>query len=155
MEGTVKWRLSFWRELCTDVFSDSRLFWFGAGFGPNVAGEMGYSPDDIDRPNKHPHNFHVNVLYRMGVVGFSFWIFILITFAFSMIKGIMRASTAGDRLLFSALVWVFCFWVMALVNASFDVSLEGPMGAIWFWCVMGLGLAVLRIQKLEGKSTLT
>ena len=151
MEGTVKWRLSFWRELCTDVFSDSRLFWFGAGFGPNVAGEKCYNSSDIDRPNKHPHNFHVNILYRMGVAGFSIWIFMLVLFAFSVIRGIMKTSAAGDKLLFSVLVWIFCFWVMALVNASFDVYLEGPMGGILFWCVMGLGLAVLRVQRTGEK----
>jgi hypothetical protein len=27
-----------------------------------------------------------------------------------------------------------------LINASFDVALEGPMLGIWFWCIIGLGI---------------
>jgi hypothetical protein len=29
-----------------------------------------------------------------------------------------------------------------LINASFDVALEGPMLGIWFWCLFGFGVAV-------------
>jgi hypothetical protein len=28
-----------------------------------------------------------------------------------------------------------------MVNASFDVYLEGPTGGIWFWVIFGTGLA--------------
>jgi hypothetical protein len=39
------------------------------------------------------------------------------------------------------------FGVALLVNASFDVYLEGPMGGIWFWCIYGLGLGSLWIYQ--------
>ena len=32
------------------------------------------------------------------------------------------------------------FWLAFLINATFDVYLEGPMGGIWFWSVFGLGI---------------
>jgi len=34
-----------------------------------------------------------------------------------------------------------------MVNASFDVLLEGPMGGIWFWTVYGVGLAAMWIYQ--------
>jgi hypothetical protein len=36
---------------------------------------------------------------------------------------------------------MFCYWLAFLVNASFDVFLEGPMGGVPFWLLMGLGFA--------------
>ena len=41
--------------------------------------------------------------------------------------------------------WILVFWLAMVVNASFDVYLEGPQGGIWFWMIFGLGLAALRI----------
>jgi len=45
-------------------------------------------------------------------------------------------------------------------NAFFDVYLEGPQGAIWFWTVFGTGLAVrttaaASTQKGTGKPSWT
>ena len=39
--------------------------------------------------------------------------------------------------------WVFVYWLAALVNAAFDVYLEGPMGGIRYWSMIGLGIAVV------------
>jgi hypothetical protein len=41
--------------------------------------------------------------------------------------------------------WVFVYWLAALVNGSFDVYLGGPQGGIWFWSMIGLGLALTRM----------
>jgi hypothetical protein len=47
-----------------------------------------------------------------------------------------------------ALFAVCCaFCVAALANASFDVHLEGPMGAIPYWTVFGVGLAAVRLRR--------
>ena len=27
-----------------------------------------------------------------------------------------------------------------VINATFDVALEGPMQGIWFWCLVGFGI---------------
>jgi hypothetical protein len=31
------------------------------------------------------------------------------------------------------------YWAAFMVNASFDVSFEGPMSAVPFWMIFGLG----------------
>jgi hypothetical protein len=41
------------------------------------------------------------------------------------------------------MVW----WLAAMANTSFDPYLEGPQGGIWFWCVFGLGLVVIRLAR--------
>jgi hypothetical protein len=42
-----------------------------------------------------------------------------------------------------------------MVNASFDVFLEGPTGGIWFWSLFGLGIAALEIQRRQTTETLS
>jgi hypothetical protein len=42
---------------------------------------------------------------------------------------------------------VLAFWLAFMVNASVDVFLEGPQGGIWFWCLMGFGIAALEAQR--------
>ena len=39
-----------------------------------------------------------------------------------------------------------CFWAGALINGTFGSSLEGPVQAIWFWTVFGLGLSYLTLS---------
>jgi hypothetical protein len=36
-----------------------------------------------------------------------------------------------------------------VINMAFDVYLEGPQGGIWFWSVLGLGVAALTIQDRQ------
>ena len=42
---------------------------------------------------------------------------------------------------------ILAFWIAFLIHMSFGVYLEGPQGGIWFWSVMGLGIAALELQK--------
>jgi hypothetical protein len=44
-------------------------------------------------------------------------------------------------------VWILAYWAAFMVNASFDVFLEGPQGAIWFWSLFGFGLAIVEAGK--------
>jgi hypothetical protein len=37
----------------------------------------------------------------------------------------------------------------AFINGSFDVYIEGPQGGVWFWSVIGFGVAAMRIQAYE------
>jgi hypothetical protein len=37
---------------------------------------------------------------------------------------------------------------------SFDVYIEGPVGGIWFWTLIGFGVAALRVQKHESNVAL-
>jgi hypothetical protein len=43
--------------------------------------------------------------------------------------------------------WLFIYWLAAMINLSFDPYLEGPHGGIWFWSLMGLGLAATRVWR--------
>jgi hypothetical protein len=44
------------------------------------------------------------------------------------------------------LAWVFVYWAAAMIDGSFDVYIGGPQGGIWFWAVMGLGIAAIQLS---------
>jgi peptidoglycan/LPS O-acetylase OafA/YrhL len=44
-------------------------------------------------------------------------------------------------------LFVGCYALAAVINATFDVALEGPMQGIWFWCLIGLGIGSVMIYR--------
>jgi hypothetical protein len=44
-------------------------------------------------------------------------------------------------------LFLFAYYMAFLINASFDVYLEGPMGGIWFWSIYGTGVGALWVYR--------
>jgi hypothetical protein len=128
-ENNVVWRLVWWAKII-DYSLSSPNFFIGKGLGMNLA-----TDDDIitlDDSLRSPHNFHFNIMSRFGVLIFMIWMYFLI----QLLKPLFKKQLQGKRLLIGCILLAF------LLNASFDVFLEGPMGAFPFWTWMGLYLLV-------------
>jgi len=126
-EDNVVWRLVWWAKIIDYSFSSPNFF-IGKGLGMNLA-----TDDDIitlDDSLRSPHNFHLNIMSRFGVLLFMIWTYFLI----QIIKPLFKKQLQGRRLLIGCILLAF------LINASFDVFLEGPMGAFPFWTWLGLYL---------------
>ncbi len=126
-ENNVVWRLVWWAKII-DYSLTSPNFFIGKGLGMNLAID-----DDIitlDDSLRSPHNFHLNIMSRFGVLIFVIWMYFLI----QLLKPLVKKQLQGKRLLIGCILLAF------LLNASFDVFLEGPMGAFPFWTWMGLYL---------------
>jgi hypothetical protein len=126
-EDNVVWRLVWWAKIIDYSFSSPNFF-IGKGLGMNLA-----TDDDIitlDDTLRSPHNFHLNIMARFGVLLFLIWTYFLI----QIIKPIFKKQLVVKGLL------IGCILLSFLINASFDVFLEGPMGAFPFWTWMGLYL---------------
>ena len=133
-EDNVVWRIVWWAKIIDYSFTAPNLF-IGKGLGLNLA-----TDDDIitlDDSLRSPHNFHLNIMARFGVLLFVFWMYFLI----QILKPLFKKQLQGKRLLIDCILLAF------LLNASFDVFLEGPMGAFPFWTWMGL---YLLIEDQEG-----
>jgi hypothetical protein len=145
-EGTKRWRLSWWSRIVEETFSGP-YFWGGRGFGVNLADAHGFQTGGQSaQPLRSPHSSHMTVLARMGVPGLIVWVLLHCALVWRIYAAWQRARDADDQLLQGVLAWALCFWVASVVNSSFDVILEGPQGAIWFWSAMGLGLAATAIE---------
>ena len=147
LSNTRTWRLDWWREILGYTVLGN-YFWTGKGFGLNLADDDGFQvarPEEA--PLRSPHNVFMTVLARMGVPGLLLWLTLHTTFAVSLIRACARARAAGFHAWAAIDLWILSYWSAFLVNATFDVFLEGPQGGIWFWCLMGVGLAALEAQR--------
>lgn len=143
-EGSKRWRLEWWNDI-VDYTVQGPYFWAGKGYGINLADADGHQLEDGQL--RSPHNGHLSILARSGVPGFTLWVLLQGFFALSLIRAHRRAVAAGQETLARLNVWVLAYWAAFLVNASFDVYLEGPQGGIWFWSLFGFGLALLEVQR--------
>jgi len=146
LQGTKDWRLKLWSEIYERVV-EGPLFWTGSGFGANIPAEYGHSLNTDEGTVRSPHSVHLAILARMGVPGMLLWVSLLITFVVRTIHAIHYARLSTDVYWRSVLVWLLALSMAAIVNSSFETTLEGPQGAIPFWCCVGATIAVIREQR--------
>ena len=149
LTDTKEWRLDWWNTIVRyTIFGP--YFWSGKGFGLNLADDDGFQViSDGDAPLRSPHSGHMTVLARMGVPGAVLWGLLQLCFGSSLLRAYLRARNAGAQWWARVDLWMLSYWFAFLVVASFDVFLEGPMAGIWFWCVIGFGIALVEVQREE------
>ena len=145
MDSTKEWRMSWWKDIINDNLT-GRHRWTGRGFGVNLADEYGYQVQD-DHSLRSPHNAHMTVLARLGAPGLALWAVLQLTWIVCVARAYWESRRAGDVRWQGVFFFLAVFWLAFLINASFDVFLEGPMGAIWFWSVFGVGGAAVWVHK--------
>lgn len=139
VNGTKEWRMNWWTDIVNYTIHGEYAL-FGKGYGINLADSDGYQViGGGEALLRNPHSIHMTVLARSGIPGFALWALMNIVWVVSILRCYMRARARDDELVSKLSILVFVYWVAMQVNASFDVYIEGPMGGIWFWCLMGLG----------------
>ena len=139
LEGTKRYRLEWWDKIINYTFYGD-YFVGGKGYGINLA----ESDDQLlngDTSLRNPHNAHLTILARSGVPGLVLWAVLNIAWFWRTLRSIIEAKVAQLRVWEGWFCTLLAFYLAALINATFDVYLEGPMGGIWFWTVFGIGLA--------------
>ena len=118
------WRLVWWAKLVNESFTLQHFF-LGKGLGMSLAGyDIANSDDNL----RSPHNFHLTVLARFGYIVFIAWVYWLV----SIFKPLFTRKLVGKTLGLTAILLAF------VINGSFDVYFEGPMGAFPFWTFVGM-----------------
>jgi hypothetical protein len=146
LQQTRDWRLRWWTTIVNYTIYGP-YFWTGKGFGVSLPIDDGIKEDTF---NRSPHSAHMTVLARMGVPGEIAWILLQSSFGFSMLAAYLRARRHNREWWARLNLWVLAYWLAFLVAMSFGVYLEGPYGGIWFWCLLGFGIAVLGAQPTDG-----
>ena len=145
LETTKAWRLAWWGKIADETLLGPRR-WDGHGFGLNLANRYGFEIDDRGSL-RSPHNATMTVLARTGVPGLALWLALHAAFVFWMLRAWFAARAARLYTWSAVFAFALCLWVAVMVNASFEVYVEGPMGGIWLWTVFGAGLAAARIAR--------
>jgi O-antigen ligase len=145
LDGSKRWRLEWWNTIIDYTF-DGPYFWTGKGFGINLANADGFQVH-ADNALRSPHNGHLTILARAGVPGFALWIATQLAWGLMVFDAFIRAVRAREKRWSGMFVFLMAYWAAFMVNISFDVFLEGPVGGIWFWTLFGVGLAAVRIHR--------
>ncbi len=118
------WRLVWWAKLLNESFTIKHFF-IGKGLGMSLAGN---DLTSVDENLRSPHNFHLTIIARFGYIIFFIWIYWL----YLLFKPLFKKQLSGKML------GLTCVLLAFIINGSFDVFFEGPMGAFPFWTLVGL-----------------
>ena len=121
------WRLVWWARIVDYTFLGEYFLW-GRGLGMSLASTDDVDYDPTEGNLRSPHSFHMTVLARFGVPIFFLWLY----WMYLHLRNIRRPDLDPFMLVLLSISFSF------LINASFDVFLEGPMGAMPFWIFVGL-----------------
>jgi hypothetical protein len=139
LDATKKWRLEWWKKILDYTFNGP-YFWTGKGYGINLADSDGFQVGSAgSEPLRSPHNSHMTFLARSGVPGLFAWVAIQLTWLGLMIQSFVKSWRLKLSQWSGLFIWLAAYWLAFMINASFDVALEGPMAGIPFWTVFGFG----------------
>lgn len=127
LNNNIIWRFAWWSNIINNTINEKMII-TGIGSGADLVKNSGVFVDD--EKLRAPHSIHLNLLARYGFIFFLVWIsWIIYT-----LRPLFLKQLNGDQYLIALFILAF------LINASFDVYLEGPMGSFPFWTFVGLFL---------------
>lgn len=130
-----RFRLVWWQSVAQEVAETNPAF--GLGFGHDLAAGFlqKYDQDLGDEfVTRSPHSVAVTALGRLGLTGLLIWAGV----SWIIVVRTWRAARHEPDLI-SVSLWFSV--LLLLVSATFGVVLEGPMGALPFWILLGLASA--------------
>ena len=146
--ANARWRLDYWKFVMSEV-KDEPILGVGFGHAANFRWEGIFydaRAGDASDPNDvtPPHNSFLNVLYRMGLLGFLPLLGLMTVTVWRTWKALRQPATKEERRWLMALGALFAF---VSVTASFNVALEGPYMGIFFWTTLALLLIVTHDRR--------
>jgi O-antigen ligase len=142
--GTVEGREELWSRILDKQIADGHLV-DGSGFGQNLAAEVGVL-DEGKETLRSPHNSHLHIMARMGLVGISLWIALWVGWYWRMLGGCRRLAREGLHTRRQVAVLSLMVTTAVLVSCFFDPQLEGPQVAALLWTACGIGVAVTTVR---------
>jgi O-antigen ligase len=138
-DPTAQWRLATWRN-AVDLLVRSPIR--GVGFGEPINVYADVRPRENPNPYNDglPHNTYLTVALRMGIPGVSCLAIVLVTWFRRMWRLRFRSPLAPV---------ILTTTVYGCVYGFFGLFLERPFMAMFFWCVVGLGLTLDRLVSAE------
>ena len=128
-----RFRLIWWRTVAEEVWQQGPVF--GLGFGYDLAKGFVqiYNPEMGEEfLARSPHSIVVTMFGRMGATGLGLVLALVGAMAVKTWRS-LRDQTADP-----VVVGLWCATWIIFTSACFGVVLEGPMGAVVFWTLLGL-----------------
>lgn len=132
--GSIQHRLLWTETILEELGESPQRAMTGMGLGPDLA--LGFrNPFAIDV--RKPHNDYLEALARLGVIGFLFFLWLLVAPLTLILRGARRGSGSESR---------FCAWAAAAAVAYLGVAATQPLLAysyatIPLFFLLGFGVA--------------
>lgn len=142
---TSRWRAAWWQAVYDETLRRGPVF--GLGFGYNLANKFNrdfYGRTGGEATARNPHNVAFTFLGRMGFVGLGLFVWLCISLLRQTFRVIL-AIRRGDQPLENINPWLIVLTVLFV--GLFSHSFEGPMAAVPFWSLLGLGVAQQMLAK--------
>lgn len=149
----TRFRLVWWRMVVKKTLAENPLT--GAGFGADITEAFvreyfGLAERDFNA--RSPHNVLLTVFGRTGLIGALAFIAFVTALGRQAWRTTRVARTQVAAIPAAALG---CAASVIFVSACFGVVLEGPMGAVVFWTLLGLahGWSQMLLAETPGRET--
>jgi hypothetical protein len=87
------------------------------------------------------------LLARAGVPGLILWLCFVASWFGMMIRAFLTANRQRHTQWSGLFLFTGCYIGSAIIDASFDPVLEGPMMGIWFWSLIGFGIGSVMVYR--------
>ncbi len=135
-----EFRTIWWKTVFDETMQKGPLFGLGFGYDLTSSFMRAYflTGGEDTATTRSPHSILFTVLGRMGLIGllsFLIILFLIGRMALSAARAVARREQPEQNLI------PWCASIALLVAAMFGVVLEGPMGGILFWSLLGLAVS--------------
>jgi hypothetical protein len=132
-----QFRTVWWTTVFNETMQKGPFFGLGFGYDLTSSFMRAYFPTggEDTASTRSPHSIIFTVLGRMGLIGlasFLIIVFLIARMALSAARAVARREQPEKNLI------SWCAVITLLVAAMVGVVLEGPMGGILFWSLLGL-----------------
>ena len=147
--SNTQFRTVWWQTVFDETVQKGP--WFGLGFGYDLtAGFMrAYFPTgggEDTATTRSPHSIWMTIFGRMGVIGLLSFIAVSISICRNALR---TARLVARRKQPAETLGHWCAVLVILGSASFGVVLEGPMGGILFWSLLGLAASQMTLAEKQ------
>jgi peptidoglycan/LPS O-acetylase OafA/YrhL len=94
----------------------------------------------------------MTILARAGVPGLALWGAFLASGLGMMMRTMWIARRRGQTDWAALFLFIACYAMAIVINATFDVTLEAPMQGVWFWCLIGFGIGSVMVYRCQPDS---
>jgi len=145
-QGTQQARERQWSFVLDLEFNQGKGL-YGFGSGPNLG--FGQATGTGDETLRVPHNSHIDVIARLGLIGLGLWLLLWGSWFVRLGRARYRFLRTGRGRRRGMVDLCIVAAVAMLANAFFDPSLEGAQVGVLLWTVFGLGLVLTNPRWLS------
>jgi hypothetical protein len=145
-EGSVDDRRIWYAQVFRRIGSSSSNLLVGEGFGqPLIEHREKNKISNQTVDVRQPHNSHVTILARLGLLGLTVWV-ALNFYIVARFISVLRCRTYGDQKLHDLILWLFFYYIIFAIEAATQPGFEFSAGAIPFYFLMGVAMGVIGWQ---------